>query len=58
MSRTVTEPYRQEITGAKGSIFYRAHSYHTKVPLRGSRLLLSTTRTPATRFWTPSAGRG
>lgn len=27
--------YRREIVGRKGSIFYRAHSYHTKVPPEG-----------------------
>ena len=29
------EPSRSEIIGRKGSIFYRAHSYHTKVPPEG-----------------------
>lgn len=31
----VLPPDRAEITGSKGSIFYRAHSYHTKVPPEG-----------------------
>ena len=29
------EPDRSEIRGRKGSIYYRAHSYHTKVPPEG-----------------------
>jgi tRNA G10 N-methylase Trm11 len=35
MTRRVREPFRQEIVGGKGSIFYRTHSYHTKVPPEG-----------------------
>ncbi|MEX2324053.1 MAG: DNA methyltransferase [Acidimicrobiia bacterium] len=31
----VRPPHRKEIVGGKGSIFYRAHSYHTKVPPEG-----------------------
>lgn len=33
-------PDRSEITGHKGSIFYRAHSYHTKVPPEGIARLI------------------
>ena len=33
--KRVSEPYRSEVVGGKGSVFYRAHSYHTKVPPEG-----------------------
>lgn len=35
MTRLVTEPFREEIVGKKGSIYYRVHPYHTKVPPEG-----------------------
>ncbi len=28
-------PMMDNIAGGKGSVFYRAHSYHTKVPVEG-----------------------
>lgn len=31
---------RREVVGRKGSIFYRAHSYHTKVPPEGIARLI------------------
>ncbi len=34
------KPHRGEITGSKGSIYYRAHSYHTKVPPEGIARLI------------------
>ena len=33
--KRVAQPYRSEVVGGKGSVFYRAHSYHTKVPPEG-----------------------
>ena len=36
----VREADRSEITGRKGSIYYRAHSYHTKVPPEGIARLI------------------
>lgn len=45
----VRQPDRGEITGSKGSIFYRAHSYHTKVPPEGiAQLIEHYTRPGAT----------
>jgi DNA modification methylase len=38
--RSPRQPDRSEITGHKGSIFYRAHSYHTKVPPEGIARLI------------------
>lgn len=38
--RPQRRPDRSEITGHKGSIFYRAHSYHTKVPPEGIARLI------------------
>jgi len=35
MTRLVTDPFREEIVGKKGSIYYRVHPYHTKVPPEG-----------------------
>ena len=29
------QPLVHNIEGSKGSVFYRAHSYHTKVPVEG-----------------------
>ena len=50
-------PMTGNIEGGKGSVFYRAHSYHTKVPVEGLIQLLSTT--PILAMWclTRSAGR-
>lgn len=58
MSRTVTEPYRQEITGAKGSIFYRAHSYHTKVPPEGIAPVIEHYTNPGDTVLDPFCGSG
>lgn len=58
MSRTVTEPYRQEITGAKGSIFYRAHSYHTKVPPEGIVPVIEHYTNPGDTVLDPFCGSG
>ena len=40
LDRPGRSPDRSEITGHKGSIFYRAHSYHTKVPPEGIARLI------------------
>lgn len=58
MSRVVTEPYRREITGAKGSIFYRAHSYHTKVPPEGIVPVIEHYTNPGDTVLDPFCGSG
>lgn len=58
MTRRVAEPDRREITGGKGSIFYRAHSYHTKVPPEGITPLLEHYTDPGDRVLDPFCGSG
>ena len=58
MSREVTEPYRKEITGGKGSIFYRAHSYHTKVPPEGIVPVVEHYTSPGDTVLDPFCGSG
>ncbi|SDQ03707.1 DNA methyltransferase [Arthrobacter crystallopoietes] len=58
MSLEVTEPYRSEITGAKGSIFYRAHSYHTKVPPEGIVPVIEHYTSPGDTVLDPFCGSG
>lgn len=54
----MTEPYRQEIIGAKGSIFYRAHSYHTKVPPEGIVPVIEHYTNPGDTVLDPFCGSG
>ncbi|WP_230011621.1 DNA methyltransferase, partial [Microbacterium sp. Bi128] len=58
MSGSVTEPYRREIVGAKGSIFYRAHSYHTKVPPEGIVPVIEHYTKPGDTVLDPFCGSG
>lgn len=58
MTRIVTEPYRSEIVGAKGSIFYRAHSYHTKVPPEGIVPVIEHYTNPGDTVLDPFCGSG
>ncbi|WP_104091801.1 DNA methyltransferase [Arthrobacter sp. GMC3] len=58
MSRRVTEPYQKEIVGAKGSIFYRAHSYHTKVPPEGIVPVIEHYTNPGDTVLDPFCGSG
>ncbi|MGW5286060.1 DNA methyltransferase [Rhodococcus pyridinivorans] len=58
MTRTVNEPYRREVTGGKGSIFYRTHSYHTKVPPEGVVPMLEHYTDPGDVVLDPFCGSG
>lgn len=58
MRRTVEQPDRREIVGGKGSIFYRTHSYHTKVPPEGIVPLLEHYTDPGDRVLDPFCGSG
>src|SRR5216683_8163402 len=58
MMRRVTEPYRQEVTGSKGSIFYRTHSYHTKVPPEGIVPMIEHYTDPGDLVLDPFCGSG
>jgi len=58
VSREVTDPYRKEITGRKGSIFYRAHSYHTKVPPEGIVPVIEHYTDPGDTVLDPFCGSG
>jgi len=49
---------RREITGHKGSIFYRAHAYHTKVPPEGIARLIEHYTDPGDLVVDPFAGSG
>lgn len=51
-------PYRREINGAKGSIFYRAHSYHTKVPPEGIAPVIEHYTDPGDYVLDPFCGSG
>lgn len=51
-------PYRREINGAKGSIFYRAHSYHTKVPPEGIAPVIEHYTNPGDWVLDPFCGSG
>lgn len=50
--------FSEEITGHKGSIFYRAHSYHTKVPPEGIAKVLSHYTSPGDTVLDPFCGSG
>lgn len=52
------EPDRSEIVGRKGSIFYRAHSYHTKVPPEGIARLIEHYTDPGEVVLDPFCGSG
>ncbi|NME81505.1 DNA methyltransferase [Rhodococcus sp. 105337] len=58
MTRVVNEPYRREVTGGKGSIFYRTHSYHTKVPPEGVIPMLEHYTDPGDVVLDPFCGSG
>jgi 16S rRNA G966 N2-methylase RsmD len=52
------DPDRNELTGRKGSIFYRAHSYHTKVPPEGIARLIEHYTEPGAAVLDPFCGSG
>ncbi len=52
------KPYRREIVGHKGSIFYRAHSYHTKVPPEGIAEVIEHYTDPGAIVVDPFSGSG
>lgn len=52
------QPDRSEIVGHKGSIFYRAHSYHTKVPPEGIARLIEHYTDPGDWVLDPFCGSG
>jgi len=56
--RRVDEPYRHEVVGRKGSVFYRAHSYHTKVPPEGIIPLIQHYTDPGDMVLDPFCGSG
>ncbi|MDT5388985.1 MAG: hypothetical protein QOE04_2626 [Mycobacterium sp.] len=56
--KRVTEPYRSEVVGGKGSVFYRAHSYHTKVPPEGIVRMLEHYTEPGAVVVDPFCGSG
>jgi 16S rRNA G966 N2-methylase RsmD/DNA-directed RNA polymerase subunit RPC12/RpoP len=49
---------RRELTGNKGSVFYRAHSYHTKVPPEGIVSLIEHYTAPGDIVVDPFCGSG
>ena len=51
-------PHREEIVGRKGSIFYRAHSYHTKVPPEGIAEAIEHYTDPGAIVVDPFCGSG
>jgi DNA modification methylase len=51
-------PFSEEITGHKGSIYYRAHSYHTKVPPEGIAKVLAHYTSPGDTVLDPFCGSG
>ena len=58
MTRRVEQPDRRELVGGTGSVFYRAHSYHTKVPPEGIAPLLEHYTDPGDRVLDPFCGSG
>ena len=52
------QPMTANITGGKGSVFYRAHSYHTKVPVEGLIQLLEHYTDPGEVVLDPFCGSG
>ena len=49
---------KDDIEGGKGSVFYRAHSYHTKVPVEGLRQLIEHYTDPGDVVLDPFCGSG
>ena len=56
--KIVNEADDRQVTGAKGSIFYRAHSYHTKLPPEGLTPLLDHYTDPGDSVLDPFCGSG
>lgn len=54
----LVEPDRSEIRGRKGSIYYRAHSYHTKVPPEGIARAIEHFTSPGGVVVDPFCGSG
>ena len=52
------EPMLVNIKGGKGSVFYRAHSYHTKVPVEGIVQLIEHYTDPGDVVLDPFCGSG
>ena len=52
------EAYRDEVVGGKGSIFYRTHSYHTKVPPEGIVPMIEHYTAPGDLVLDPFCGSG
>lgn len=52
------EADRREVRGGKGSVFFRAHSYHTKVPVEGLVRLLEHYTDPGAIIVDPFCGSG
>lgn len=53
-----SEAYRSEVVGGKGSVFYRTHSYHTKVPPEGILPMLEHYTNPGDVVLDPFCGSG
>ena len=51
-------PMTDNIKGGKGSVFYRAHSYHTKVPVEGIVQLIEHYTDPGDVVLDPFCGSG
>ena len=51
-------PMTADIEGGKGSVFYRAHSYHTKVPVEGLIQLIEHYTDPGDVVLDPFCGSG
>ena len=51
-------PMTDNIVGGKGSVFYRAHSYHTKVPVEGLIQLIEYYTDPGDVVLDPFCGSG
>ena len=52
------QPMTDDIAGGKGSVFYRAHSYHTKVPVEGLKQLIEHYTDPGDVVLDPFCGSG
>ena len=52
------QPMTDDIAGGKGSVFYRAHSYHTKVPVEGLTQLIKHYTDPGDVVLDPFCGSG
>ena len=52
------QPMTDDIAGGKGSVFYRAHSYHTKVPVEGLVQLINHYTDPGDVVLDPFCGSG